>query len=73
MGLSGQKDSANTNYVKDELKQRLLEEWKCTTQNYLQKIITNMPNQLQHVIKQKSYSTRYWHLKNSYNIHVFFM
>ena len=42
---------------KEELKQRLIEEWKNILLNYLQKIIGNMPK-LRYVIEAKSYPTK---------------
>ena len=42
-----------------ELKERLLEEWKSIPQEYLKKIICNMPKRLYEVIKQKSQPIKY--------------
>jgi len=42
-----------------ELKQYLIEEWNCITQEYLEKIISNMPKRLYEVIKQNSFPTKY--------------
>jgi len=44
---------------KEELKLRLKEKWTRIILGYLINIISNMPKRLQHVIKQKSYPTKY--------------
>lgn len=44
---------------KDELKLRLTEEWSRIPLEYLNKIISNMPKRLNHVLKQKSNPTKY--------------
>ncbi|CAK9829654.1 Transposable element Tcb2 transposase [Anthophora retusa] len=45
--------------TKEELKIRLTEEWRRITQNYLSKVISNMPTRLKHVIRQQGYPTKY--------------
>lgn len=44
---------------KEMLKRRLKEEWDSINTDYLQKIISNMPQRLEEVIKQNGYPTRY--------------
>ena len=44
---------------KEELKQRLIVEWKNIPLNYLKKITENMPKRLRHIIEVKGYLTKY--------------
>ena len=44
---------------KEELKQRLIEEWKNIPLNELKKITGNTPKRLRYVIKSKGYPTKY--------------
>ena len=47
------------NKSREELKQRLIVEWKNIPLNYLKKITGNMPKRLRYIIEVKGYLTKY--------------